>query len=86
MLVQFKVPTIAPDVILKVNSTLKEAKVKFKPGQDKARKKWALKQTLPLLESIPLPKIPSWLHKPIREAAASIIIDTLWALQTDSES
>ena len=81
MLIKFEIPALAPDVILKVKGLMGEAEVKFKPGQDKHKKEWVMKKALPLLAAVSLPKIPPWLNKPIKEAAVSIIIDTVWAME-----
>jgi len=81
MLIKFEIPALGPDVILKVKALVNEAEVEFKDGKDKHKKDWVMKKALPLLDGINLPKIPPWLVKPIKEAAVSIIIDTVWALE-----
>jgi len=85
MLIKFEIPALAPGVILKVKGLMGEAEVQFKPGQDKHKKEWVMKKALPLLDSVSLPKIPSWLTKPVKEAAVSIIIDTVWAVERGAE-
>ena len=81
MLIKFEIPALGPDVILKVKALVNEAEVEFKDGKDKHKKDWVMKKALPLLDGINLPKIPPWLVKPIKEAAVSIIVDTVWALE-----
>jgi len=81
MLVKFDIPNIAPDVIVRVSNLTKEADVKFKDGDDRHKKQWIREQAMPLLAEVKLKKIPSWLVKPIKEAAVSIMVDTIWAMR-----
>lgn len=81
MLVKFDIPTIAPDVVVKVSNLTKEADVKFKPGEDRHKKQWIREQAMPLLKDVKLKKIPTWLVTPIKEAAVSIMVDTIWAMR-----
>ena len=81
MLVKFDIPSIAPDVVVKVNNLTKEADVKFKAGEDRRKKQWIRDQAMPLLAGVKLKKIPPWLETPIKEAAVFIMVDTIWALQ-----
>jgi hypothetical protein len=80
MLIKFEIPALGPEVILKIKALVNEADVEFKDGKDKHKKEWVMKKALPLLDSLSLPKIPPWLVKPIKEAAVSIVIDTVWAI------
>lgn len=81
MLVKFDIPTIAPDVVVKVSNLTKEADVKFKSGEDRHKKQWIREQAMPLLKDVKLKKIPTWLVTPIKEAAVSIMVDTIWAMR-----
>jgi hypothetical protein len=81
MMIRFEVPALAPDVIIKIKGLMGDADVEFKAGQDKEKKEWVRRKAMPLLKDVELPKIPTWLVKPIKEAAVSIIIDTLWAVE-----
>jgi len=81
MLVKFDIPAIAPDVVIKVSNLAKEADVKFKPGEDRHKKQWIREQAMPLLKDVKLKKIPTWLVTPIKEAAVSIMVDTIWAMR-----
>jgi hypothetical protein len=83
MLVKFDIPSIAPDVIIKVSALAKEADVKFKAGEERNKKKWIRKQAMPLLDGVKLKKIPAWLETPIKEAAVSIMVDTIWAMRPE---
>lgn len=84
MLVKFEIPRIAPDVIIKVKQATQEANVKFKKGEDRVKKQWIKKQVMPVLVGVKIKKIPTWLEQPIKEAAVSIMVDTIWALQEGS--
>jgi hypothetical protein len=81
MLVKFEIPTIAPDVIVRVSNLTKEADVKFKDSDERHKKQWVREQAMPLLKDVKLKKIPPWLVKPIKEAAVSIMVDTIWAMR-----
>jgi len=83
MLIKFDIPSIAPDVIVKVSALAKEADVKFKAGEDRHKKQWIREQAMPLLKDVKLKKIPPWLEKPIKEAAVSIMVDTIWAMRPE---
>jgi len=81
MLVKFEIPSIAPDVVIQVSNLTKEADVKFKDGDERHKKRWVKEQAMPLLDGVKLKKVPSWLVGPIKEAAVSIMVDTIWAMR-----
>jgi hypothetical protein len=83
MLVKFDIPVIAPDVVVKVSNLTKQADVKFKAGEDRDKKKWIKGQAMPLLKGLKMKKIPTWLETPIKEAAVSIMVDTVWAMRSE---
>ena len=83
MLVKFDIPVIAPDVVIKVSNLTKQADVKFKAGEDRSKKRWVKEQAMPLLKDLKMKKIPTWLETPIKEAAVSIMVDTIWAMRPD---
>jgi len=82
MLVKFDIPHIAPDVIIQISNLTKEADVKFASGTNQHKKAWIKEKAMPLFAKVELKKIPSWLQQPIKEAAISIIVDSIWALST----
>jgi alpha-L-fucosidase len=83
MKLKFDIPSLAPEVILQVSKAAEEADVQFGLDRSRAKKVWIREKVMPAVSGVKLGKVPPWLVEPIKEAAVSVIIDTLWAIREE---